>query len=146
VKSLLCAVPIFAGLNERAIEVFLGQAKQLVVPAGDVIAREGESNDCLYLIEAGEVSIVKKIDTQDPVTLAVLGPGECFGEMCILDALPRSASAKAVTQATVLTVPSAAFAKLYQKAPEQYCVILLNIARDLSRRLRHLGDSFAARL
>lgn len=146
VKSLLCTVPIFAGLNEGALEVFLGQAKQSVVAAGDVIAREGEKNDCLYLIESGEVSILKNMDTPNPATLAVLGPGECFGEMCILESLPRSASAKAVQQTTVVSVPSDAFFRLYQKAPEQYCIILLNIARDLSRRLRHLGDTFAARL
>jgi CRP/FNR family transcriptional regulator, cyclic AMP receptor protein len=146
VKNLLCDVPIFAGLNERAVEVFLGQARQITVPAGEVIAREGESNDCMYLIEAGEVCIMKNFDSQNPVTLAVLGPGECFGEMCILDTQPRSATGKAVTAATVLSVPSSAFSKLYQRAPEQYCLILLNITRDLSRRLRHLDDAFAARL
>jgi CRP/FNR family cyclic AMP-dependent transcriptional regulator len=146
VKNLLCTVPIFSGLNERALEVFLGQAKQLVVAAGEVIAREGDNNDCLYLIESGEVGIFKSMETPNPVTLAVLGPGECFGEMCILETLPRSATAKAVLQTTVVSVPSDAFSKLYQKAPEQYCIILLNIARDLSRRLRHLGDTFAARL
>jgi len=146
VKNLLCDVPIFAGLNEKALEAFLGQAKQIVVPAGEVIAREGENNDCMFLIEAGEVCIFKNFDTQNPVTLAVLGPGQCFGEMCVLETLPRSATAKAVSQTTVLSVPSTAFFKLYQKAPEQYCVIILNIARDLSSRLRHLNDTFAARL
>jgi CRP/FNR family transcriptional regulator, cyclic AMP receptor protein len=146
VKSLLCDVPIFTGINEKALEVFLAPAKQIVVPAGEIIAREGDKNDCLYLIEAGEVCIYKNIDTQNPVTLAVLGPGECFGEMCVLEALPRCATAKAVGQVTVVSVPSDAFSKLYQKAPEQYCIILLNIARDLSRRLRHLGDTYAARL
>jgi CRP/FNR family cyclic AMP-dependent transcriptional regulator len=145
VKPLLCNVPIFTGLNERALEVFLKQAKPMVVPDGEIIAREGETNDSMYLIEAGQVRIIKNFNTPNPVTLALLGPGECFGEMCILETLPRSATGQAVGEAKVFSIPSSAFGQLYQKAPEQYCVILLNITRDLSRRLRLLGEAFAAR-
>ena len=99
----------------------------------------------MYLIEAGEVSIIKNFNTPNPVKLAVLGPGQCFGEMCILDTLPRSATAQAVGQATVVSVGTSAFFQLYQKAPERSCIVLLNLARDLSRRLRRLGEAFAAR-
>jgi CRP-like cAMP-binding protein len=144
-KLVLNNVPIFAGLNDRAMQIFLEQAKQIVVPAGEVIAREGETNDSMFLIEAGEVSIIKKFGTPNPVKLAALGPGECFGEMCILETQPRSATAQAVGQATVVSVGTSAFFQLYQKAPEQYCIVLLNLARDLSRRLRRLGEAFAAR-
>jgi CRP-like cAMP-binding protein len=65
--------------------------------------------------------------------------------MCILETQPRSATAQAVGQATVVSVATSAFFQLYQKAPEQYCIVLLNLARDLSRRLRRLGEAFAAR-
>jgi len=145
-KIQLGDVPIFSGLNDRAIEAFLEQAKEFTVAAGDIIAREGETNDCMFLIQAGEVSVMKNYDTATPVTLAVLGPGECFGEMCIIDTQPRSATGKAVTATTVVSIGAAAFVRLYQRAPDQYCLVLLNIARDLSKRLRHLGDAFAARL
>jgi CRP-like cAMP-binding protein len=144
-KLLLNNVPIFAGLNDRAMQIFLEHAKEMAVPDGEVIAREGETNDCMFLIEAGEVSIIKKFGTPNPVKLATLGPGQCFGEMCVLETQPRYATAQAVGQAAVVSVATPAFFQLYQKAPEQYCIILLNIARDLSRRLRQLGDAFAAR-
>ena len=144
-KFLLNDVPIFAGLNDRAMQIFLEQAKRIEVPAGGVIAREGETNDCMFLIEAGEMSIIKKFNTPNPVKLATLGPGECFGEMCILETQPRSATAQAVGQAAVVSVATTAFFQLYQKAPEQYCIVLLNLARDLSRRLRRLGEAYAAR-
>jgi CRP-like cAMP-binding protein len=144
-KLLLNNVPIFAGLNDRALQIFLEHAKQIAVAPGGVIAREGEINDCMFLIEEGEVSIIKKFDTPAPVKLATLGPGQCFGEMCVLETQPRTATAQAVSQVTVVSVGTASFFQLYQKAPEQYCIILLNIARDLSRRLRQLGDAFAAR-
>jgi CRP/FNR family transcriptional regulator, cyclic AMP receptor protein len=145
VKHLLCNVPIFAGLDDKALTIFLEQAERIVVPAGGVIAREGEVNHCMYLIEAGEVCIIKNFDTPDAVALAVLGPGEFFGEMCILETLPRSATGKAAGAATVVRVASSAFYQLYKKMPKQHCILLLNLARDLSRRLRHLDEVFAAR-
>ncbi len=145
VKRLLCNVPIFAGLDDKAVKVFLEHARRMEVSAGEVIAREGEANDCMYLIEAGNVCIIKNFGTPDPVTLAVLGPGEFFGEMCILEPQPRCATARASGQATVVSVASSAFYHLYKKMPAQHCILLLNIARDLSRRLRHLDEVFAAR-
>jgi CRP/FNR family cyclic AMP-dependent transcriptional regulator len=144
-KPRLSNVPIFAGLNERAMEIFLEQAKTIVVPDGEIIAREGETNDCMYLIESGEVRIIKNFGAPNAVSLAVLGPGECVGEMCVLESAPRSATVRAVGQATVVSVATAAFFRLYQRAPEQYCIVLINLARDLSRRLRLLDDAFAAR-
>jgi CRP/FNR family transcriptional regulator, cyclic AMP receptor protein len=145
VKHLLCSVPIFAGLDDKALSIFLEHAQRIVVPAGGVIAREGEVNHCMYLIESGEVAIIKNLDSPEPFTLAVLGPGNLFGEMRILETLPRSDAGKAASEATVVSVASAAFYHLYQKMPKQHSILLLNIARDLSRRLRHLDEVFAAR-
>ena len=144
-KHLLCTVPIFAGLDDKALGIFLERAKKTAVPHGAVIAREGEANNCMFLIESGQVSIIKYQGTPGSVTLATLGPGEFFGEMCILETLPRSASGVAAGDTTVVSVASSAFYHLYQKIPEQYCILVLNIARDLSRRLRRLDEAFAGR-
>jgi CRP/FNR family transcriptional regulator, cyclic AMP receptor protein len=145
VKNLLCNVPIFAGLDEKALEIFLEHANSIAVPDGGVIAHEGECNNCMYLIESGFVRITKNFDTAASVTLAILGPGEFFGEMCILESMPRSATGQAVGDTTVVSVASSAFHHLYQKMPAQHSILLLNMARDLSRRLRHLDEVFAAR-
>ena len=145
VKSLLCNVPIFAGLDEKALEIFLDHANRILVPDGGVIAQEGETNKCMYIIEIGSVRIIKNFNTVDSVTLATLGPGEFFGEMCILETLPRAATGQAAGQTTVVSVASFAFYHLYQKMAAQHSILLLNIARDLSRRLRRLDEAFAAR-
>jgi CRP/FNR family cyclic AMP-dependent transcriptional regulator len=145
VNHLLCSVPIFAGLDDKAMAIFLEHAKKTTAADGEVIAREGETNHFMYLIEAGQVRIIKHFNTPNAVTLAVLGPGEFFGEMCILETLPRSATGQAAGPTTVVGVSSSAFYHLYQKMPEQHSILILNIARDLSRRLRHLDEVFAAR-
>ena len=144
-KHLLCNVPIFAGLDDHALEIFLDHAETKVFPAGALIVSEGETNNCMYLIEAGEVGIIKNYNTPDAVTLASLKTGDFFGEACILETLPRSASGVAVGETTVVSVASSAFYHLYQKRPKQHSILILNIARDLSRRLRHLDEAFAAR-
>ena len=138
-------VPIFAGLDDKALKLFLENAESTVVLAGGVIAREGEVNDCVYLIEAGEVSIIKNFVSPNPVVLATLGPGDFFGEMCILETLPRSATARAATETAVVSVASSAFYRLFERMPKQHSILLLNMARELSRRLRQLDEVFAAR-
>jgi CRP/FNR family transcriptional regulator, cyclic AMP receptor protein len=143
-KHLLCNVPIFAGLDDEALGIFLEHAERIEFPSNALIVKEGEINHCMFLIEAGEVCIIKNYDTPDPVTLAVLGPGEFFGEVCILETLPRSASGMALRPTTVTSVAASAFHHLYQKLPKQHSILILNMARDLSRRLRHLNEAFAA--
>lgn len=106
---------------------------------------EGETNHCMFIIESGEVSIIKNFETPDAVTLAVLGPGEFFGEMCILETLPRSATGQASKPSVVVSISSGAFYHLYEKMAPQHSILMLNIARDLSRRLRHQDEVFAAR-
>ena len=89
--------------------------------------------------------IIKNFETPDAVTLAVLGAGQFFGEMCILETLPRAATGQAAGETTVVQVAAMAFDQLYKKMPGQHSILMLNIARDLSRRLRHLDEVFAAR-
>jgi CRP-like cAMP-binding protein len=145
VKRLLCSVPIFAGLEEKALDIFLEHAARMKFPDGGIIAREGESNNSMYLVETGAVRIIKNFESPEAITLTTLGPGEFFGEMCILETLPRIATGQAVGGTTVISVSSAAFYHLYQKMPAQHSILILNIARDLSRRLRRLDEVFGAR-
>ena len=77
--------------------------------------------------------------------LARLKAGDFFGEMCILETLPRVATVQAVAETRLFSISSLTFLKLYDAMPAQYGLLLLNLARDLSRRLRRLDEAFAAR-
>ncbi|HWD17986.1 MAG TPA: cyclic nucleotide-binding domain-containing protein [Verrucomicrobiae bacterium] len=142
---LLKTVPIFAGLEHAALEIFLEEAEKSVVPAGAIIAREGESNHCMFLLGSGSVRIIKHFGEPSQTELAIIPAGDFFGEMCILEPAPRAATAQAIERCVIFKVPSCAFHHLYVKLPAQYGILLLNIARDLSRRLRRLDEAFAAR-
>ena len=143
--SLLESVPIFAGLDKQALELLLEQARQQDYPEGAVVVREGETSNRFFLIGSGSVRVCKNFGQTGQVELATLGPKNFFGEMCILETLPRSATVQAMGPSTFFTLSSLAFHKLYQDLPAQHSILIINIARDLSRRLRRLDEIFAAR-
>jgi CRP-like cAMP-binding protein len=142
---LIRNVPIFAGLEESALKILSEQSQTQAYAAGDIIVREGEKSNVMFLITSGKVRICKHFGHADVAVLAMLGPGEFFGEMCILETLPRSATAQAVEPTTLLSLSSMAWYHLFQRMPAQHSILILNIARDLSRRLRRIDEMFAAR-
>ncbi len=145
-QSALAGVPIFAGLTEDALDLLLRRAEDVAAASMEVILREGEPGSRFYLIKSGAVRIVKNLGTPEEVLLARLGARDFFGEMCILETLPRAASVQATEASEIVSVPSTAFYHLYQARPDQYSILLLNIARDLSRRLRRLDEAYSARI
>ncbi len=100
-------------------------------PAGAVVFEEGDPGSRMYVLQSGEVRIVKRVGTRD-VTLARLGPGEAFGEMALLERQPRSATAVVEVAARILEIDEAAFADLIRNNGE----IALRLLRRLSARLR----------
>ena len=120
------------------------RVERIEVPPGAVILNEGDPGNRFYLILTGSVQVVKRHGTAQEVELAVLRALSFFGEMCILETLPRSASVVSKEATSLLSLPAMAFYHLFREAPDQYGLLVLNIARDLSRRLRHLDEAFTA--
>ena len=138
-------VTIFAGLDRAALSRLLSKAVRLEVPAGQVVVREGESGNQFYVLLTGAARVVKAFGTEGEVELARVRAGDFFGEMCLLETLPRVATVQTTSAAVVLRLSSMAFLDLYEVRPEQHSILILNLARDLSRRLRRLDEAFAAR-
>jgi CRP/FNR family transcriptional regulator, cyclic AMP receptor protein len=143
--SLLQDVPIFAGVDDAALDLLMAHAQQQDYAAQAIIVREGELGNLLFVIGSGSVRVCKNFAQPGEVELVTLGPKSFFGEMCILEAMPRSATVQAVAASRLFSLPAGAFHHLYKAMPAQYSILLLNIARDLSRRLRRLDEMFAAR-
>jgi CRP-like cAMP-binding protein len=100
-------------------------------PAGAVIFEEGDPGSRMYVIQSGEVRILKRVGRRE-ITLARLGPGEAFGEMALLEGQPRSATALVEAAARILEIDELAFADLVRNNGE----IALRLLRRLSARLR----------
>jgi CRP/FNR family cyclic AMP-dependent transcriptional regulator len=138
-------VPIFAGLDGHALHLLLEHTSEQDHPEGGLIVQEGEKSNSMFVIASGRVRVCKNFGETGEIELATLGAKEFFGEMCIVDTLPRCATIQAKEPSTVFSISSMAFYRLYKTMHTQHSILVLNIARDLSRRLRNLDALFAAR-
>ncbi len=137
---------LFAGLSEADLRTIplLFRAEQYA--RGETIIKEGDNDGNLFVIYKGGVDVLKQVGvgarkTQEKI--ATLGDGDTFGEMELIDQQPRSASVLANTKTTVLVLTALDLNKLNQRDTRIYAILLTNLARELSLRLR-ATDQFLA--
>ncbi|MEM7585881.1 MAG: cyclic nucleotide-binding domain-containing protein [Acidobacteriota bacterium] len=99
--------------------------------ADEVVFEEGDLGTEMYIVQEGKVAILKRYKDQEQ-QLAVLGQGDFFGEMSVLEDLPRTATVKAVTHCRLLEINGSTFDQMLRRNPE----IAVRMMRKLSRRLR----------
>lgn len=110
-----------------------------VYPDGEVIVRQGEPGDCMYVVQQGSVEVVHETES-GPHVLATLGKGEFFGEMVIFDRSPRSATVRARGDVRLLTVDKGTFLRRISEDPS----LAFRIVRRMSQRIRELNAEVAA--
>ncbi|MFO1363636.1 MAG: cyclic nucleotide-binding domain-containing protein [Burkholderiales bacterium] len=133
--AALQGMPIFGGLRAEVLAALLEVAGTRAVPRDAFFFHEGDAADALYVLERGEVALLKRWAGEQYV-LGRLRTGDCFGEMALLDLGPRSASVQAIEACSALALSSANLARLYETDVAQFALVQMNIARELSRRLR----------
>jgi len=100
---------------------------------GEIIVRQGDKGDCMYVIQSGDVEVVEETDGNELV-LAVLKEGDFFGEMAIFEQQVRSATVRARGEARVLTVDRRTLMRRIQNDPS----VAFNILHTMSHRIRVL--------
>jgi CRP/FNR family transcriptional regulator, cyclic AMP receptor protein len=102
---------------------------------GEVICRQGEVGNCMYVVQEGRAVVSREQDGSE-VVVGELCTGEVFGEMAIFDRLPRSATVRASGQARVLTLDKKGFLRRVHEDPS----LAFRILERLSLRIRHLNE------
>lgn len=138
-------IGLFGALPERVLEELAAELQLLELPAGSYVFREGEAGSCMFVVLQGDVEVLKKSRTGTDSRVAVLGPGDWFGEMSIIDVQPRSATVQTVSPGRLIKITAADLDRLYRSDVKAYALIVQNIARELSRRLR-VADGILADL
>lgn len=105
--------------------------------AGEVIVRQGEVGNCMYVIQEGRVEVLQERDGRD-VQLAVLDEGDFFGEMSLFESEVRSATVRATGTVRVLTVDKKTFLRRINEDPS----LAFRIVEKLSRRLREMNERY----
>jgi CRP/FNR family cyclic AMP-dependent transcriptional regulator len=141
----LRTIGLFGALSD---DVIAHLAKTLTVQApeaGQIVFREGDDANAMFVLMNGEMEVLKKSKRATEARVAVLGPGDWFGEMSIVDIQPRSATVRALAPSRLLRISAADLDALYRYDLRSYSLIVLNLARELSRRLR-VADGILADL
>jgi CRP-like cAMP-binding protein len=102
---------------------------------GQILIRQGEVGDCMYVIQKGQVAVFREKDGQE-VGLAVLGEGEIFGEMAVFEREVRSATVRALGEVRALTVDKKNFLRRIQEDPS----LGFRLMQLMSKRVRDLSD------
>lgn len=138
-------IGLFGGLDDEVLRSFLQMLPLTDVAPGAVVFQEGDSGREMYVILDGEVEVLRRSKRGHETRVAMLGPGDWFGEMSILDVLPRSATARVVAPSRLIRFTAHELDALYRRDLRAYSLFVLNIAREMSRRLR-VADGLLAEL
>jgi CRP-like cAMP-binding protein len=134
--GFIAQAAIFGGLPEHALGRILGVARIAWVEAGATVFEEGQPARSMFVVREGELEIYKSRADGSQFRLALLHQGDCVGEMSLVEIQPRSASARALCPTALYVLDHAEIARLYQSDLEVYTLLVLNVAREISRRLR----------
>jgi CRP/FNR family transcriptional regulator, cyclic AMP receptor protein len=151
-EALLIREPeVFRNITPDFIRNILGIAKRIQIPAGQVIVKEGDIGDTMYIMMEGTVEVVKTLvisDTDDEqeeeknkvFTRLDARDHSVFGEVALLDALKRTATIKAVTDCSLYEIKKDDFLALAEENYELGYRIALNLGRIVSARLRKADE------
>jgi NTE family protein len=126
--DFLARAPIFAGLSADVREQIAKSSRELRLPAGEYLFREGEEGNALFVIRAGRLEIV----SGEGKVMRVLGRGAALGELALITSSPRSASARAARDTDLVAIDRDAFQALLQRSPE----VSLALTQTLGMQLR----------
>ncbi|HSE01708.1 MAG TPA: cyclic nucleotide-binding domain-containing protein [Burkholderiales bacterium] len=130
--QILKSVPLFSAFSDAQLAQVLTAVQHRSYPRGSFILRAGEETDALYIILSGRVKVLIPDEEGHEVILSVMGAHEFFGEMGLLDDLPRSASVETLESSETLRLSKAGFTNMLK---DNFDLAML-IIRNLVRRLR----------
>jgi CRP/FNR family cyclic AMP-dependent transcriptional regulator len=133
---VLQRVPLFSQLSAVELQRVVDVARERAYPRNSVILFEDDPGDALYVVANGQVKVVLIGEDGREVILSVMGPGEFFGEMSLLDDEPRSAHVIAMEDSSLAVLRREDFEGLLTSSPQ----IALALLRELSRRLRRADE------
>jgi len=140
IVDALAKIHLFEGITPAGLREIAAIASEESFRLGDVIFKEGDTGSALYLILDGKVRISREVSGMGEEALAVLGAGDAFGEMSLIDAAPRSADARVHERCRLLVISKDALEDLLFLNRDLAYEILWNFVKILSARLRETND------
>jgi len=139
ILPILNKIAIFAGLSDAQLYSLFKILQKVTYEKDEVIFKQGESPSHIYIIKSGTVKLYLEAD-HTMLELVEFTVGDCFGESSLIGIESHTASAVAVEKTELIVLSSKALYSLYNTDKDAYIMIILNIAREVSRRLNKTDD------
>jgi CRP/FNR family cyclic AMP-dependent transcriptional regulator len=136
IVDFLASVPLLGGLDRGELQRFAEVTREKAYPRGSVILFENDPGDALFIVREGRVKVVLIGEDGREVILGVLGVGDHFGELSLIDNQPRSAHVIAMEDASLLVLYRDDFRRRVETSPS----VALALLTELSRRLRRADE------
>ncbi len=135
-REQLRDIGLFGGLDDESLETLTRELRAALYDPGAMVMQEGDHAREMFVVLSGELEVVRHSHAGGEGRIALLGPGNWVGEMSIIDPQPRSASVRALAPSVLLVVSTEDLDRLYRRDMKSYLLVVLNIAREMARRLR----------
>lgn len=132
---------LFASLPEAEVAALLATARRRVFSRDEVVFHRGDPADTLHLIHKGRFAVRVNTPLGDSAVLAVLGPGECFGELALLTDRQRSATITALEAGETRAIHQLDFARLQRERPAVADVLIAILGAQVDRLTGHLIEA-----
>lgn len=139
-EAVVLAAPLFAGMDPAEATPLLESINTVHFSRGEMLFAEGERGDRLFIIGSGKIKLGSRSSDGRENLMAVLGPGEMFGELSLFDPGPRTLTATAVSDATLYELAHAELVTWLEDRPSMSKVLLAALASRLRRTNESLAD------
>ena len=138
VLPMLNQIAIFAGLSEKQLYRLFRSLKTVTYEAGENIFEQGAQPSHIYIVRSGRIKLIVHEDNTC-FELMVLDKGHCLGEAAVIGIQPHGATAIAMERTELIVLSRQALLSIYESDLELFSILILNIAREVCRRL-HASD------
>lgn len=133
---------LMQGLSDADLIRLASVCEERRMAEGTTVFIENMPGESLFLVRKGSIRISRMFAEGDEKLLAVLGPAEVFGEMAVVDGLPRAATARVADEASLISLKKQDFETLCESDPALAVKLTVNIMRVFSKRVRDASDEY----
>lgn len=144
-NEFLCKHSMFGGLSDEDLLLIKGFLQEQTFAPNTTILQQGQSNNSVHFIVEGEVAIVRQSESNKKQSriITTLHKGDSFGEMELIDIQSCAASVISQSETRIITLSNKDLYKISLINLKTYTMLILNLARDISRRLRSADEMLA---
>ena len=139
VDSMLSRVSFLGGMNQQQRDVIYSYLETASYKKGEYVAQHGEEPSHIYIIKSGAVHLMIE-DEEMVVRKRTFTAGDCFGEAAMLSLINNTASFICAEDSSLIVFSRKAFNQLRKEDPKAFCQLILNLARELARKLQYTDE------